>query len=116
MCQVGCLRYLFIQVGIRNGNVFYDIQLGYYDEGFLYVQYAVETTLAKLLFKNDSALDSYDIRLQRFSYPTYIDDKFIYTLQGVLPLTLILSFIFSVINITKLVLVEKEQRLKVIQV
>jgi ATP-binding cassette subfamily A (ABC1) protein 3 len=85
---------------------------GYFDEGFLYLQNAVETTLAKILSKNDSLLDNYDIKLQRFAYPMFIDDKFLYTLQGVLPLTLILSFIFPVINITKLVLVEKEKRLK----
>jgi hypothetical protein len=73
----------------------------------------VETTLAKFIFNNDSALDDYDIKLQRFPYPKYVDDKFLFTLQGVLPVTLILSFIFPVINITKLVLVEKEKRLKV---
>lgn len=87
--------------------------LGYYEEGFLYLQYAIETTLVKLMSKNDSLLDSYDIKLQRFPYPPHINDKFIYILQGILPLTLILSFLFSTINITKLVLVEKETRLKV---
>ncbi|OXA58526.1 ATP-binding cassette sub-family A member 3 [Folsomia candida] len=96
------------QPGDKTGGV-----PGYYEEGFLYLQYAIETTLVKLMSKNDSLLDSYDIKLQRFPYPPHINDKFIYILQGILPLTLILSFLFSTINITKLVLVEKETRLKI---
>jgi ATP-binding cassette subfamily A (ABC1) protein 3 len=57
--------------------------------------------------------NKYDIKLQRFPYPAFIDDKFLFALQGWLPLIILLSFIYPVINITKSVVYEKEKRLKV---
>jgi ATP-binding cassette subfamily A (ABC1) protein 3 len=45
-------------------------------------------------------------------YPKYIDDVFLVALQNFLPLILVFSFIYSVINITKSIAHEKEKRLK----
>jgi ATP-binding cassette subfamily A (ABC1) protein 3 len=89
---------------------------GYYDEGFLYLQQAIDMSLARIILPaNDSKriLEDYTIKLQRFPYPPYIDDKFLFTLQGILPIVLILSFLFPVVNIIKSVIIEKERRLKV---
>ncbi|CAL8074946.1 unnamed protein product [Orchesella dallaii] len=86
---------------------------GYQDEGFLYLQHAVDRTLIQMIL-NDSTTDSkrYDIKLQRFPYPGYIDDKYLFGLQAFLPLLLILSMLFPVLHITKGIVYEKEKRLK----
>ncbi|ODM97667.1 ATP-binding cassette sub-family A member 3 [Orchesella cincta] len=86
---------------------------GYYEEGFLYLQYAVDRTLIRMVL-NDSTIehDKYDIKLQRFPYPSYIDDKYLFGLQAFLPLLLILSMLFPVLHITKGIVYEKEKRLK----
>jgi ATP-binding cassette subfamily A (ABC1) protein 3 len=76
----------------------------------LYVQQAVDSAFKHLLGVNVS---TETIELSRFPYPTYIDDVFLVALQGFLPLIIVFSFIYSVINITKSVAHEKEKRLKV---
>jgi len=55
---------------------------------------------------------AYDLRLQRFPYPPYIEDKYLFALQAWLPLLMMLSFVYPVINITKSIVYEKEKRLK----
>ncbi|ODN05940.1 ATP-binding cassette sub-family A member 3 [Orchesella cincta] len=87
---------------------------GYSDEGFLYLQYAIDRTITReLLDKSEIAnYDNYDIKLQRFPYGPYYDDKYLFALQGWLPLIIMLSFVYPVINITKSIVYEKEKRLK----
>ncbi|XP_035705489.1 ATP-binding cassette sub-family A member 3 isoform X2 [Folsomia candida] len=87
---------------------------GYHEEGFLYLQYAIDRTLTRE-FLNSSELENYnkyDIRLQRYPYPSFIDDKYILALQGWLPLIIMMSFIYPAINIAKSIVYEKETRLK----
>ncbi|CAL8096130.1 unnamed protein product [Orchesella dallaii] len=87
---------------------------GYSDEGFLYLQYAIDRTITReLLDKSEiQSYDNYDIKLQRFPYGSYYDDKYLFALQGWLPLIIMLSFVYPVINITKSIVYEKEKRLK----
>jgi ATP-binding cassette subfamily A (ABC1) protein 3 len=90
---------------------------GYASEGFLYLQYAVETSFTRLVLNEDDlkTYAGYDLRLQRYPYPPYLEDKYLFALQGWLPLLIMLSFIYPAINITKSVVYEKEKRLKVRQ-
>jgi hypothetical protein len=46
-------------------------------------------------------LASIDLRLQRFSYPPYNDDKFVAVIQALFPFIIIISFIFTVILTAK---------------
>lgn len=67
-----------------------------------------------LLSEDDLKVYSgYDIKLQRYPYPPYLEDKYLFALQAWLPLLIMLSFIYPAINITKSVVYEKEKRLKV---
>ncbi|CAG7819012.1 unnamed protein product [Allacma fusca] len=53
---------------------------GYFAEGFLYLQNAIESSITKSLL-NPSQLkeyNEYNIKLQRFPYPTYTNDNFIF--------------------------------------
>ncbi|XP_056308561.1 phospholipid-transporting ATPase ABCA3-like, partial [Danio aesculapii] len=87
---------------------------GYYREGFLQVQYAVDRAImmaynssaAKALFKQTQVL------LSRFPYPAFIYDVFILAIQNQLPLLLVLSFTYTALNIVRAVVQEKERKLK----
>lgn len=89
---------------------------GYWREGFLFLQATVDTEIARHKAEKHSkppgAVDDYNILLNRYPYPTYIDDGFIAALQLQFPLFLMLSFIYPIINIAKSVTYEKEKRLK----
>ncbi len=88
---------------------------GYIEEGFIYLQYAIDRTLTRDLLNNSTELENYNkysIKLQRYPYPSYLDDKYLLALQGWLPLIIMMSFIYPAINITKSIVYEKEKRLK----
>ena len=90
---------------------------GYNEEGFLYLQHAIDTTFTKVAYaasgENSSILDAYQIKMQRFPFPPYAFDLYLFSMQGLLPLLMLMSFIYPVINITKSIVYEKEKRLKV---
>ncbi|ODN05472.1 ATP-binding cassette sub-family A member 3, partial [Orchesella cincta] len=86
---------------------------GYWQEGFLYLQSKIDMAIAKIAAPTQAAvLDEFDVRLSRYPYPSYIDDVFVVALQSQLPLFLVLSFIYPIINISKSIVHEKERRLK----
>jgi ATP-binding cassette subfamily A (ABC1) protein 3 len=86
---------------------------GYWQEGFLYLQQAIDQSIRKKIAEEGKqAVPIDDIELVRMPYPKYIDDVFLVALQNFLPLILVFSFIYSVINITKSIAHEKEKRLK----
>lgn len=89
------------------------IDAGYWIEGFLYTQNAVEASIRKFM-ENGNSNSSINIQLERMPYPPFIDDVFLVILKDFLPMILVFSFINSVINITKSITLEKEKRLKVI--
>ena len=90
---------------------------GYYEHCFLYLQYAVDVSIVHYLNQTvpigSNKVGNYEIEIQRFPYPSFRDDVFLLSMQGILPLALMLSFIYPVINTTKSIVVEKERRLKV---
>ncbi|XP_041812515.1 phospholipid-transporting ATPase ABCA3 [Chelmon rostratus] len=87
---------------------------GYFREGFLAVQHAVD--LAIMHSYNRSAasnlLGQIRVVLSRFPYPAFIYDVFVLAIQNQLPLLLVLSFTYTSLNIVRAVVQEKERKLK----
>ncbi|CAG7716861.1 unnamed protein product [Allacma fusca] len=87
---------------------------GYLDEGFLYLQNAIESTIIKT-FLNETQkgdLESYRVNMQRFPYPAYSKDEFTAALQIWFCYFLVFAFVYPVMSITKSIVYEKECRLK----
>uniref|UniRef100_A0A673NB84 ATP-binding cassette sub-family A member 3-like n=1 Tax=Sinocyclocheilus rhinocerous TaxID=307959 RepID=A0A673NB84_9TELE len=87
---------------------------GYYREGFLQVQHAVDRAIMKAYNSTAAAalLKRAQVLLSRFPYPAFIYDVFILAIQNQLPLLLVLSFTYSSLNIVRAVVQEKERKLK----
>ncbi|XP_076054127.1 phospholipid-transporting ATPase ABCA3-like [Oratosquilla oratoria] len=83
---------------------------GYFEEGFLWLQHAVDLALTD--FVSGRRVDWLNVELRRMPYPPYIGDPYLLVLQVWLPLLLILSYIYPAINIVKNIVHEKERRLK----
>ncbi|XP_027203135.2 phospholipid-transporting ATPase ABCA3-like [Dermatophagoides pteronyssinus] len=103
--------------GPRDKNNTNGGQPGYEDEGFLFIQHLLSMAIGKTLFANDSNFDLFnmmEIELmgQRFPYPKYIDDIFLFSLNFLFPSIFLFSFYFSAINLTKTIVNEKEKRIK----
>ncbi|XP_053132329.1 phospholipid-transporting ATPase ABCA3 [Hemicordylus capensis] len=86
---------------------------GYFREGFLTVQHAVDKAIIQY-HTNASAdlLDNVTVVVRRFSYPPYVNDLFLLAIQNQLPLLLMLSFTYTSLNIVRAVVHEKEKKLK----
>ncbi|CAF1092644.1 unnamed protein product, partial [Brachionus calyciflorus] len=82
---------------------------GYYVEGFLIVQKAIDFALISLF---DSQVDNIEIMLKRFPYGPYVHDNFVIILIAIFPYIIQLSFIFTVIFTAKSIVQEKETGLK----
>ncbi|XP_066292809.1 phospholipid-transporting ATPase ABCA3-like isoform X1 [Branchiostoma lanceolatum] len=102
--------FKFLQtVGPRNKDDVEGGSPGYYREGFLAIQHTVDISLAEARGANTSSID---IRMQRFPYPPYVDDRFVLVIQQQLGQVLMLSFVYTVLNIVKILVHEKERKLK----
>lgn len=88
---------------------------GYYREGFLAVQHAVDRAIMRSYNRTaaTSLLRQLRVVLSRFPYPAFIYDVFILAIQNQLPLLLVLSFTYTSLNIVRAVVQEKERKLKV---
>lgn len=80
--------------------------------GFLAVQRFLDVAIMEEM-DSTKALSDVQVLLQRFAYPPYADDDFIFIIQSQLPFFMILSFLATMPNITKDIVLEKERRLKV---
>uniref|UniRef100_A0A7N6AJ49 ABC transporter domain-containing protein n=1 Tax=Anabas testudineus TaxID=64144 RepID=A0A7N6AJ49_ANATE len=87
---------------------------GYYREGFLAVQHAVDKAIMKSYNSTAATSLLYHTRVvvSRFPYPAFIYDVFILAIQNQLPLLLVLSFTYTSLNIVRAVVQEKERKLK----
>uniref|UniRef100_A0A3B5Q3J1 ATP binding cassette subfamily A member 3 n=1 Tax=Xiphophorus maculatus TaxID=8083 RepID=A0A3B5Q3J1_XIPMA len=87
---------------------------GYYREGFLAVQHAVDKAIMRSHNSTgaDRLLKQTRVVLSRFPYPSFIYDVFILAIQNQLPLLLVLSFTYTSLNIVRAVVQEKERKLK----
>ncbi|XP_029293444.1 ATP-binding cassette sub-family A member 3 [Cottoperca gobio] len=86
---------------------------GYFREGFLAVQHAVDRAIMRSYNRTSAALlRQIRVVLSRFPYPAFIYDVFILAIQNQLPLILVLSFTYTSLNIVRAVVQEKERKLK----
>ena len=89
----------------------------YRQEGFLALQLAVEKAVAKHIADDDDEkikdINDIDVRMQRFPYPPYLDDDFLYVLEAGLHSFTYIALTPTVFSITKELVLEKERRLKV---
>ena len=91
------------------------MRLGYFYEGFLAIQRAVDLQIMYELGGTlaEQELNNTDVRLKSFPYPDYNKDVFLIILQTQLPFLIMLSFIVTAPVICKDVVLEKEKKLKV---
>jgi ATP-binding cassette subfamily A (ABC1) protein 3 len=82
---------------------------GYYREGFLAVQKAIDYAL---ISESNPAVDQISMELKRFPYPPYDDDKFVAVVAALFPFIVMLSFIFTMIVTAKSIVHEKETGIK----
>uniref|UniRef100_A0A8D2JSN9 ABC transporter domain-containing protein n=1 Tax=Sciurus vulgaris TaxID=55149 RepID=A0A8D2JSN9_SCIVU len=87
---------------------------GYYKEGFLGIQHAVDKAIMQHHAHNASTdmFERLSVLLQRFPHGPHIQDGFFLVLQNEFPLFLMLSFICIQLIIINTVLLEKERKLK----
>ncbi|KAJ6625432.1 hypothetical protein lerEdw1_014790, partial [Lerista edwardsae] len=87
---------------------------GYYREGFLTVQHAVDKAIMQYHASPPTSglLNRVTVVVQRFFYPPYVNDLFLLAIQNQLPLLLMLSFTYTSLNIVRAVVHEKEKKLK----
>ncbi|OUC49476.1 ABC transporter, ATP-binding protein [Trichinella nativa] len=85
---------------------------GYWREGFLILQHAIDKAIIRMLASNVTDVDKFHVHLKRFVYPPYVDNPFITVIQQHLPVIILLSFAFSVVYISRTVVMDKELRVK----
>uniref|UniRef100_A0A3P8WEF2 ATP binding cassette subfamily A member 3 n=1 Tax=Cynoglossus semilaevis TaxID=244447 RepID=A0A3P8WEF2_CYNSE len=87
---------------------------GYFREGFLAVQHAVDLAIMHAYNRTSAAplLRQIRVVLSRFPFPPFMYDVFILAIQNQLPLLLVLSFTYTSLNIVRSVVQEKERKLK----
>lgn len=86
---------------------------GYLREGFLPVQHAIARRfLAVQAQQSNSSGLMPDVTVRRFPHPGFRLDMLINGLEDILPIILVVSFIYPCINITKVIALEKERQLK----
>nr|QUF59427.1 ATP-binding cassette transporter Abca3-1 [Brachionus angularis] len=107
--KTNLLFSIFPILGPREKNDFEGGDPGYYREGFLSLQKAIDFALISQF--NDT-IDSIDLKLKRFPYPPYNDDKFVPIIIAMFPFIIMLSFIFTVILTAKAIVYEKETGIK----
>ena len=80
----------------------------YYKAGFLFTQYAVDRAIVSQ-FGNEPVT----VRMQKFPFPSYIQDGFILIIQRFMPNFFVIAFIYTALVIVRSIVYEKEKRLKV---
>ncbi|CAH1776854.1 unnamed protein product [Owenia fusiformis] len=102
----------FQRVGPRERGRTYGGSPGYMREGFLPLQHVIDSELIRHKNPNATLEEDLDIQLRRFPYPPYINDAFVLVLQQQFPFIIMLSFIFTALQVVKEVVHEKEKKLK----
>lgn len=103
----------FQEPGPRNHDVVEGGPPNYYKAGFLYLQHYLSRAIAITLSpRAETFIDTVRLNVQRFPYPPYVNDQFLFSLQFMFPLILMLSFIYPSVNLTKNIVLEKELRLQ----
>ncbi|XP_072043597.1 phospholipid-transporting ATPase ABCA3-like [Amphiura filiformis] len=82
---------------------------GYMREGFLSLQHAVDKALIQ---SQNLTTDNVTVNMRRYPYPPYNDDLMIVVIQTQFPFLVLVSLVFTALNITRSVVHEKERKLK----
>ena len=95
---------------------FYDYNYGncvycnaYYLFGFIYLQDLLERNVIE---KKTNQSQEFGITGQMTPYPCFINDKFVKSISRILPLFMVLAWIYTVSMLVKDIVYEKEKRLK----
>ncbi|XP_033114079.1 ATP-binding cassette sub-family A member 3-like [Anneissia japonica] len=85
-----------------------------YKNRFLSIQFALDRviTIAQSVNHDPIKAATLSLQMQQFPYPDYREDVFISTIQFLLPILMVLAFIYSSGTIVKELVIEKETRLK----
>ncbi|KAL4712265.1 hypothetical protein ACJJTC_004027 [Scirpophaga incertulas] len=83
---------------------------GYVTEMFIALQHMISTTLISKL--TGESMRSFNVNLQRYPHPVYVQDLAVDALQILFPTFILLSFSYTAVNITRAVTVEKELQIK----
>ena len=83
---------------------------GYMREGFLSLQHAVDKALIQ---SQNLTTHNFTVDMRRYPYPPYNDDLMIVVIQTQFPFLVLVSLVFTALNITRSVVHEKERKLKV---
>ncbi|XP_041481767.1 ATP-binding cassette sub-family A member 2-like isoform X2 [Lytechinus variegatus] len=84
--------------------------LGYYTYGFVWVQDIIDRAIIdKKVGRTVIEPGSY---AQEFPYPCYVSDMFPFTIEQVMPMVMVISWVYSVAMLTQSIVYEKELRLK----
>ena len=88
---------------------------GYYYEGFLAVQRAVDLSITQELTGDTgiASANNVSLQLKSFPYPPYLEDLFLFVLTTQFPFLVMLCFIVIAPIICKEIVMEKEKKLKV---
>ena len=86
---------------------------GYYMEGFLALQKAVDESIIKEL-NPGAELDTVNVQLQRFPYPAYTTDILYILFKSIVPLVMFICFCPAIVCMAEDVVIEKETMLRVI--
>ena len=97
--------------GPRNKNASHGGPPFYFEAGFLAIQHAVDVAIMK--YKGKIDILNTTVSVKRFPYPDYTHDNFVLVIQTSLPLLLMLSLIYTALNIVRDVVYEKVKKLKV---
>ena len=99
--------------GPRNKNASHGGPPFYFEAGFLAIQHAVDVAIMKYRYKGKIDMLNTTVSVKRFPYPDYTHDNFVLVIQTSLPLLLMLSLIYTALNIVRDVVYEKVKKLKV---
>ncbi|KAH3795730.1 hypothetical protein DPMN_149289, partial [Dreissena polymorpha] len=84
--------------------------LDYYNFGFVWIQDAIDRAIIYLQTGGQSA--THGVLLHRMPYPCWNWDQFVWLIQHIVPLCLMLSWVYSVAVLVMRIVYEKEHRLK----
>ncbi|CAF2062271.1 unnamed protein product [Rotaria magnacalcarata] len=110
--RTNLLYPIFPIVGPRNSRNNTGGTPGYYQEGFLSLQRAIDMEIITELNSTFNA-SMINIDLQRYPFPPYKEDNFVLVIQVWFPFLLVMSYIFAAINTVKNIVYEKENGLKI---
>lgn len=99
------IRRRFWQPGSEHHRV-----IGYYTYGFVWLQDIVERAIIdKRVGRRVTEPGGY---VEEIPYPCYLQDNFLFMISKIMPMIMVVSFVYYVAMLTRSIVYEKEQRLK----